>query len=96
MGVAEVHLWDDLKRVIERQVAEGHASNEADFLAQAARFYAEHLEVMGEIAAMVERADADIAAGRYAVVADADDSRALHDAAMIRLRARMADRDDTR
>jgi len=89
MGVVHVQLSDDLKRIIDRQIAAGRASSEAEFLAQAARLYADHLDAEGEIADMVERADADVAAGRYAMVATAEDSRALHEAAMARLRARM-------
>ncbi|MGA3400506.1 MAG: hypothetical protein ABSC95_14900 [Acetobacteraceae bacterium] len=90
MGVVQVQLSDDLKRVIDRQIAEGHALSEADFLVQAAQLYADHLDAADEIAAMVERADADIAAGRYAMVATPEDSRALHEAAKARLRARVA------
>ena len=90
MGIVQVQLSDDLKRIIDRQIAAGHAASEAEFLAQAARLYADHLDAEGEIAGMVERADADVAAGRYAVVGTEADSRALHEAAMARLRARMA------
>jgi Arc/MetJ-type ribon-helix-helix transcriptional regulator len=91
MDVVQVQLPDDLKQVIERQVAEGHAASEADFLTQAARLYAEHLDAENEIGVMVERADADVAAGRYTVVGTPEDSDALHRAAMARLRARLAD-----
>jgi Arc/MetJ-type ribon-helix-helix transcriptional regulator len=90
MGIVQVQLSDDLKRIIDRQIAEGHAASEAEFLAKAARLYAEHLDAEGEIADMVERADADVAAGHYTTVATAEDSQALHEAAMARLRARMA------
>jgi hypothetical protein len=48
------------------------------------------LVLESEIAAMVERADADMAGGRYVVVASPDDSEALHEAAMARLRTRIA------
>ncbi len=90
MGIVQVQLSDELKRIIDRQIAEGRASSEAEFLAQAARLYADHLDAEGEIADMVERADADVAAGHYATVATAEDSQALHEAAMARLRARVA------
>lgn len=90
MGVVQVELPDDLKRVIDRQIAEGHALSVADFLAEAVRLYADYLDAQGEIAEMVERADADVAAGRFAMVATPEDSQALHEAAMDRLRARMA------
>lgn len=39
MGVVQVQLPGDLKQVIERQVAKGRASNEADFLAEAVRLF---------------------------------------------------------
>lgn len=90
MGVVQIQLSDDLMRIIDRQIAEGRALSEADFLLQAAQLYADHLDAENEIAAMVERADADVAAGRYATVATPEDSQALHEAAMARLRARMA------
>ncbi len=90
MGVVQVPLSDDLRRIIDRQIAERRALSEADFLVQAAELYAEHLDAENEIAAMVERADADVAAGRYAMVATPEDSQALHEAAMARLRTRMA------
>lgn len=89
MGVVQIQLPDDLKQVIDRQIAEGHALSAADYLAQAARLYAEHLDAVDEIAAMVERADADVAAGRYAMVATTEDSQALHEAAMTRLLGRL-------
>ena len=91
MGVVQVQLPDHLKQVIEQQVAKGRASNEADFLAEAVRLYAEHLEAEDEIAGMVNRADADMAAGRYVTVATPEDSQALHESAMARLRARLAE-----
>jgi Arc/MetJ-type ribon-helix-helix transcriptional regulator len=93
MGVVQVQLPDDLKQVIDRQIAKGHASSEADFLAQAARLYADHLDAEGEIATMVQRADADMAAGRYVTVATPEDDQALHEAAMNRLHARLASDD---
>jgi Arc/MetJ-type ribon-helix-helix transcriptional regulator len=91
MGTVQVQLPDDLKQMVDRQVAEGHAASEADFLTQAARLYADHLDAENEISMLVERADADLEAGRYTVVATPEDSDALHDAAMTRLRARLVD-----
>jgi len=90
MGVVQVQLPDDLKRIIDRQIAEGHAASEADYLAEAARLYAEYLDAENEIAEMIERADDDVAAGRYALVITPEDSQALHESAMDRLRARLA------
>ncbi len=42
-----------------------------------------------EILAMVARADADVAAGRFITVTGPADSNALHEATMARLRARL-------
>lgn len=91
MGVVQVQLSDDLKQVIDRQVAEGRAASEADYVVEALRLYADHLDAEDEIAAMVERADADVAAGRYVTVATPEDSQALHEGAMARLCARLAE-----
>ena len=44
-----------------------------------------------EIAGMVDRADADMAAGRNVTVATPEDSQALHESAMARLRAGLAE-----
>ncbi len=96
MGVVQVQLPDDLRRIIDRQIAEGHARSEADFLVQAAQLYADHLDAEHEIAAMVERADADVAARRFTMVATPEDSQVLHEAAMARLRTRMANDDPGR
>lgn len=90
MGVVQVQLPDDLKQVIDRQVAKGRAASEADFLTQAARLYADHLDAENEISMVVERANADLVAGRYTLVATPEDSDALHHAAKARLRARLA------
>jgi Arc/MetJ-type ribon-helix-helix transcriptional regulator len=68
MDVMRVHLPDDLERAIDRQIAEGRASSKADFLAEAARLHADHLDAQDELAKMAERADADVAAGRFAVI----------------------------
>jgi uncharacterized membrane protein len=52
----------------DRQIAEGRASSKADLLAEAARLYADHLDAQDELAKMAERADADVAAGRFVVI----------------------------
>lgn len=96
MGVMQVQLSDDLKQAIDRQIAEGRAASEADYVMDALRLYAEHLDAEDEIAAMVERADADLAAGRFVTVATAEDSQILHKSAMARLRARLVEDDPGR
>jgi Arc/MetJ-type ribon-helix-helix transcriptional regulator len=90
MGLIQVQLPDELTSLIDRQVAEGRVASESEFLVEAARRFAEDLAVEDEIADMVRRADADIEAGRYVTVSTPEDSQALHDAAMDRLRTRLA------
>jgi len=91
-----VQIPDHLKQVIDRQVAEGHATSEADYVMNALHAYAEHLEAENEIAAMAVRADADMASGRFVTVISAEDSEALHATTMARLRARMPPNDEGR
>jgi Arc/MetJ-type ribon-helix-helix transcriptional regulator len=90
MGIMQVQLPDGLKSIIDRQIAEGRAASAADYVTEALHLYADLLDSDDEIAEIVERADADIAAGRYVTVRTQADSDALHDAAMDRLRARLA------
>jgi Arc/MetJ-type ribon-helix-helix transcriptional regulator len=88
--MAAIQLPDRLKQVIDRQVAEGRAVSESDYVVRALSAYADHIEAEDEIAAMVERVDADMAAGRFITVTSAEDGEALHEGAMARLHARMA------
>ncbi len=44
MGIEQVQLSDDPRSVIDRQVAEGRAASEAEYVAEAPRLYAGHLE----------------------------------------------------
>ncbi|HME26208.1 MAG TPA: hypothetical protein VKI44_33590 [Acetobacteraceae bacterium] len=90
MGVVQVQLPDELKSIIDRQVAEGRAVSEADYVTEALRLYADLLDSDDEIAEVVERADADIAGGGYVTVSTPTDSEALHEAALDRLRTRLA------
>jgi predicted transcriptional regulator len=79
MGV--VQLPDDLKKVIDRQVAAGRVPSEAAFLSEAVRQYAATLEADDEIAAAVDEGIADIEAGRFELIATPED--------MARLRAEL-------
>ena len=85
-----VQLPDDLKSLIERQVAEGHAASEADFGAEAVRLYAGYLATENDIAAMAERADGDMAAGRYVTVSTLGEGEAVHHRTLERLRINLA------
>jgi len=85
-----VQIPDHLQQVIDRQVAEGRAASEADYVVNALCAYAEHIEAENEIAAMADRADADMASGRFLTVTGPEDNEALHASAMTRLRTRMS------
>jgi len=90
MGVVQVQLPDDLRSIIDRQVAEGRAASEAEYVAEALRFYADHLDAEDEIAGMVERADAEMASGRFVTISSSEDSDALHQRTMDRLHTNLA------
>ncbi len=90
MGIVQVQLPDDLRSVIDRQVAEGRAASEAEYVAEALRLYAGHLEAEDEIADMAERADAEMAVGHYVTISTLEENEALHQRAMDRLRASLA------
>lgn len=89
MGIVQVNLPEDLRSTIDRQVAGGLAASEADYVASALRLYADYLDAEDEISAIAERADADLAAGRFVTVSTPEDSEALHAAVMVRLRTRL-------
>jgi Arc/MetJ-type ribon-helix-helix transcriptional regulator len=90
MGGVQVQLPEEIKSIIDRQVAEGHASSEVDFLSEAVRRYAEDLEVEDEIVAEAQAGIADIEAGRYTLISTPEDVEALHERTMARLRDRLA------
>jgi hypothetical protein len=64
--------------------------SKAAYVTEALRLYAELLDSDDEIAEIVERAEGDIAAGRYVTVRTQADSEGLHEATMDRLRAQLA------
>jgi len=87
-----VQIPDELVRVIERQVAEGRATNVTTFVQEAVSrlledAHAEQDDI--ERAALAGLADAE--AGRTTTIATAADEQALHERLMTRLRKRMAD-----
>jgi Arc/MetJ-type ribon-helix-helix transcriptional regulator len=76
--MSTVQLPDELKRVIDRQVKQGHATSEAEFLAAAIQRYADALELDDdEIAAAADEGIADIEAGRFELISGPDDMRRL-------------------
>lgn len=92
MGV--VHLPDALQAEIDRQVAEGRAQSAAEFVEEAVRRMIEDLdEGQDELAAMVQRGISDIESGRYVTLETEEDWDRLHERAMARVRARLAQND---
>jgi predicted transcriptional regulator len=89
MDVIQVKLPDELQEVIDRQVAEGRIGSGAQFLVEAARRYAEDLDLEDEIIAQVEAGIADAEAGRYRTIATPGDAEAYHEHVMTRLRTRL-------
>lgn len=91
MGVVQVQLPDHLKAIIDRQVAEGRVESESAYLEEAVRRYADELEAEDEVIAIANQGIADIEAGRYVLISTPQDSEALHQRAMGRLRTSLAD-----
>ncbi len=87
MGVVQVQLPDHLKAIIDRQVAEGRLESESAYLEEAVRRYADELDVEDEVVAIANQGIADIEAGCYVLISTPEDSEALHQRAMNRLRA---------
>ena len=90
MGYVQVELTEDIRAAISRHIAEGQAVSEADFVAQAVRLYADHLDAKNRVAGMVRRAGANVAAGHYATVSTPAETEAQHQRTMDRLRANLA------
>jgi Arc/MetJ-type ribon-helix-helix transcriptional regulator len=93
MGVIQVQLPDELKVIVDRQVAEGRAASEEDFMLEAARRYVEDLEAEDEIVAIAEEGNAALERGDYATISSPEDAEALHQRTMDRLRVNLASED---
>ena len=89
-AILQLQLPDDLKSIIDRQVAEGHAASEADFLREAALRYAEHLDAEDELLAIANAGIADAEAGRTILIETSADAEALFQQTMARVRANLA------
>ena len=88
MSVIQVSLPDELQDLISRQVAEGRATSEVEFLLEAARRYAEELDLEDEMVAEAEAGIAD--ASRFVTISTPEDAEAWHEQKMARLRDRLA------
>ena len=87
-----VQIPDELKALVDQHIADGHAASEADFITEAVRLYLGYLDDDRPIGAMVERADADMAAGRFVTLVTPDDSEVVHRRTIERLSANLAGR----
>jgi predicted transcriptional regulator len=90
MGVIQVQLPDHIKEAIDRQVADGRVASEAAFLVEAARRYAEDLEIEPAVIAEAKAGIADADAGRHVTISGPEDADALHQRTMRRLGERLA------
>lgn len=93
MGVIQIQLPDELKSLVDRQIAEGRIASESEFFAEAARRFVADLAAEDEIVAEATAGIADAEAGRYVAINSANDSAALHEQTMARLRARLGSDD---
>ena len=90
MGIIQVRLPEEIQEIIDRQVSAGRVESADAYLVEAARRFAEDLEVEDEIVAEAEAGIADAEAGRYVTIATPEDAEALHQRTMARLRDRLA------
>lgn len=94
MGVIEVKLPDEVQEMIDHQIAEGRAADAAEFLAEAARRYADDLDLEDGLVIEAKAGIADVEAGRFRTIATSEDSVAWHQEKMTRLRDRLAADED--
>ena len=87
-----VQLQDDIKSIVDRHVAAGRATSDADYAAEAIRRYADAVEAESELIAIGEAGIAEIEAGRYTLIETEADMEALHNRIMGRVRATLAAR----
>jgi Arc/MetJ-type ribon-helix-helix transcriptional regulator len=85
MSVIQFHMPDQVKDAIDRQVAGGRVASEADFLVEAARRYAEDLEIEPVVVAEAKAGIVDAEAGRHVTISGPEDAEAWHQRAMRRL-----------
>ena len=88
-ALVQVHLSDDLKTLIDRQIAPGLAAPEADYLQIAIQRYAADLDVEASLETIAQAGIADIEAGHYALLETEADIEALHQRIIRRVRAVM-------
>ncbi len=89
MDVIHVRLPDEVQQVIDRQVAEGRVVDVDTYLTEAARRYAEGMELEGELMTEAQAGIADIDAGRHQTIATPADAESWHQEKMARLRDRL-------
>lgn len=90
MGMIQVQLSEQLQQVVDRQLAAGRAASQDEFLIEAARRFAEDIDLEDEVVAEAEAGIADAEASRFVTIATPEDAAALHERTITRLHARMA------
>ena len=84
MGVIQVQLPDELKSLIDRQIAEGKIASETAFFVEAARRFVEDLAAEDEVISEAKAGIADADAGRLVTIASSEDIEDLHERTMAR------------
>ena len=87
MGV--IQLPDKVLQVIDRAVADGWAGSQAEFVELAVMQMVEDeaIEADPEVLAAIDQGDADIAEGRYTLIASAEDEEAYWSGVQARMEA---------
>ena len=94
MGIIHLRLPEEIQEIIDRTVAAGRVESADAYLVEAARRFAEELEIEDEIVAEAQAGIADAEAGRYVTIATPEDAETLHERTMARVRGRLtADKD---
>ena len=91
MSVIQVQLPEELRSLIDRQIAEGRVASETAFILEAARRFAEDIAAEDEIVAEAKAGIADAAVGRFITISSPEDMTTLHRQTMARLRERLAE-----
>ncbi len=90
MVVVQVRLPGELQEIVKRQVAEGRAADVDAFMTEAARRYAEDLDLEDDLVAEARAGIADIEAGRYTRIVTQEDLAAKEVDVITRVRDRLA------
>lgn len=94
MGIIHLRLPEEIQEIIDRTVAAGRVESADAYLVEAARRFAEELEIEDEMIDEAQAGIADAEGGRYVTIATPEDAETLHERTMARVRGWLvADKD---